>query len=188
MSVAVAVIPTVTGMASGALNMVTLGQRPVTIPMWCIVALVVVVVAIGVCMTVDNVVHRATMFKPLEFSQRERIVFMTRLPVGAYALWSVLFLSTPGQWLLWAGLLIGIALATYLGCMGQEYVLNRPTAPKPIIEKIEEPTESKVEVDFKSALARAGHPKVRIVSHTTVVENGEFIADQFRVQTPANGR
>lgn len=159
---------------------------------WWLTVAIVVALSLIMLMSVGSIVHRADMFDQLKIAQRDRVTMLVRLPIGAYGLWTVLFVAVP-QW--WPQLSLAMALlllATYWGCKAEEYWLTRPKKPAPETPELTDAqvlAQNPTVRQFRPVLNRAGHAQVKITGHEPVTdESGTVVAQQFRVQTPATGR
>lgn len=135
-------------------------------------------------------VHFVDMFRPLDWTIRNRITLFVRLGIGAYALLAMLFTLNPHQWPALVFALIVTVICVYCGARGVEYWMARakpkqkPVEPVPDIEYADRDTAQRM----RTIVDRAGHQRVKITRHTVVLdENGNKEANQFVLQTPASG-
>lgn len=159
---------------------------------WQLTAIVVGVVGTALVIAVGNTVHTATMFKHLKCSQRDQIVTLCRIAVGAYILWTLLFVFRPLWWPIWLTALPVLVGSVYWGCRYQEWRIARmpEETPVPYMEPEKDPLDGNPDVrKARRLLLDAGLPNMKVVSHQPVVdEEGEQTANQFVIRTTGTGK
>ena len=158
---------------------------------WWITAAAAAVVSIVGMFFVDRIVHTADLFKPLDYDGKSRVVTFTRLGIGAYALWTVLYVLNPAMWIYLGLAMVGLVISVYWAARGVEWWVRR-AKPKPVVEKTVVADAAYADVTivqrFRPILDKAGHSRVRITRHMVVNdESGMREANQFLLQTPASG-
>ena len=171
LSLAAAVIPTLYGVV------------------WWITATAVLVLGALLIVQTGNRVHIAEVFQALSYGQKSRVITLCRLAVGAYALWTLVYVVHSVWWPYMLVVLPFMGMAIYWTAKSEEYRIlhTKPT------EKVEPTSDESFENRKRAKLGRdlldaAGHPRVRVIGHAAIVgENSWESGDQFTVQVPPTG-
>lgn len=149
---------------------------------------IVVLVAAGTMLATGPVTRHATMFAELKHRQRGEIAAFTKLGVGAYALWSMLYIIRPESWIGWILFLPAVSVVIYWGTRGVEYkILHEKTpVPKSAQPELPGPSGDPTAIgNFRDVLDIGDYSRVSILGHEEVMDDiGDLNADQFLIQIP----
>lgn len=182
-------------LSSAVAGALVLYRVPLTLVVPGLVGLVAVCIGLA-----TRVVHGSHMFRQLALHTRSQMLRSLSVAFVAHAFWIVVFVLRPQHWLLWAVVLLALALAEYGLAHGHEYLLTKVTArPKAARPAPEEPHaenfqgytpadefaasgSNKSLTVFKAGLTQAGYGWLRVSSQWSPVRD---FGIQFHVKVPS---